>query len=187
MRPATQVAPAGSPGLGIDVVVDGEFVAAHLHDLGTALAADKPQLERLARELMSRLVVRDDASREALAGLHDLLHALLEHLEVLRGERALDREVVVETVLDGWPDAELRLRKGVLNGLGQHMRGRVPQHSQAFRRIDRYGLDDITVAQRGRQVAQFAIDSGYDNGAIAADDIERGGAGRYRPGLGAVC
>ena len=47
---------------------------------------------------------------EGLGGLDDALHALLDILEVVRGEGLVDLEVVVEAVLDDGADAELGVR-----------------------------------------------------------------------------
>ena len=71
----------------------------------------------------------DDAARKPLRALDDLLHPLFEVGQILRGERPVDLEVVVEAVLDRRADAEFRVRELLLHGLGQHVRGRVPDHA----------------------------------------------------------
>ncbi len=53
-------------------------------------------------------------------------HPALDRGEIGRGQRPRQLEVVVEAVGDGRPDPELRAREQVENGLGHHVRGRVP-------------------------------------------------------------
>ena len=149
---------ARSPVLRVEVVVDGELGAADLHHLvelvaRAALEADQLELVRLVRELGARLVLGDDAAREALARLDDLLHPLLERREVVRGERALDVEVVVEAVADRRADAELGLGEQLLHRLGEHVRGRVPQHRAAVLGVDRDRLEHVAVGHDVGQVA----------------------------------
>src|SRR5215475_5432288 len=71
---------------------------------------------------MPGLGVAHDAAAEALALPDDLAHLLLDGLEVVRAERLRHVEVVVEAVLDRRPDAELRLREQVLDGLRHDVR-----------------------------------------------------------------
>ena len=88
------------------------------------LEVDQLQLERLVRELDLRLFDGGvHTSGKPLPGLDDLLHALLEGDQILRGERLLDGEVVVEAVPDRRPDTELGFRELLLNGLRQHVGG----------------------------------------------------------------
>jgi hypothetical protein len=93
------------------------------------------------RELGLRVGVADLAAGEVLAGLDDLLHPLLEGLEVLGREGPLGGEVVVEAVLHRRADAQPGAREQVLHGLGQHVRGRVPDHRAALGAGGRYRLD----------------------------------------------
>ena len=60
-----------------------------------------------------------------MVGGDALAHARLDRRQVVRGERARQQEVVVETVLDDGADAELGAREQVDDRLGQHVRGRV--------------------------------------------------------------
>ena len=66
------------------------------------------------------------ASVDALIGKLarlDLPHLLFDFLEVVGGERNGAVEVVIETVVDGRPDAELGLRVQFEHGSGQQVRG----------------------------------------------------------------
>ena len=54
-----------------------------------------------------------------------------------------DAEVVVEAVGDRRADAEVRLRVDALDGLREHVRGRVAQDAETVRAVDRHRLDGI--------------------------------------------
>jgi hypothetical protein len=140
VRAAAQVAP-DPLAVPVHVVVVGQLAVADLHDLvgiDVALEVDQLQLVRLRRQLHLRLVERLVLpAAERLPGLDDLLHPLLELRQVLRLERLRHVEVVVEAVLDRRADAELGLGEDVLHGLGQHVRGRVAQHVEPVRLVDR--------------------------------------------------
>ena len=121
-----------SPVRGVEVVVHGQLRAADLDVgalgclAGAALEADQLELVRLVRELGLRVGVADLAAGEVLPGADDLGHLLLEGREVLGGEGPLGVEVVVEAVLDRRADAEPGAGEQLLHGLGEHVRGRVP-------------------------------------------------------------
>ena len=211
VRAAAQVFPAHLAGAGIDVVVDGQLAAADLHGLlgadrdaagivrggqvrgghlgagrlgggPAALQRDQLELVGLAGQLGPCLVVGHHAALEALALPDDLAHPLLDRLQVVRAERPGHVEVVVETVLHRRPDAQLRLREQLLDRLGQHVRGRVPQDGQPVRAGERHRLDGIPVGQCGAKVTQRAVNPGRQ-GRLAGRLIsgERG-SGR-RPGF----
>ena len=178
VRAAAQVAPNTFAGTGIEVVVGGQLVAADLHHLGIAgLVVDELQFVRLVGKFFARLVFRlVDAAGEQLAVLDDLAHALLQRLQILRGERLGDVEVVVEAVGDRRTDAELGLREHLLDRLGQHVRRRVPDDAAPVVGVggDRRHLD-IGV-RRPAQVAQPAV-------GVADDDDGIGGAPARQPGV----
>ncbi len=116
---------------------------------GVALEPDQLELVRLVGQLGARLVLGEVPAPEGLALLDDPLIDLLERLEVLRGERGLDVEVVVEAVGDRRADAEPGARVDLLHRLREHVRGGVPQHGEAVGRVDRHRLDDRAVGERG--------------------------------------
>jgi len=130
VRAPAQVAPRALA-VAADVVVDGQLARTHL-DVGafgrlrgTALEPDQLALVRLVSQLRTSCLIRHHPALEGLTLVDDLLHGLLEGLEVFWGERGLDVEVVVEAVTDRWPDAQPGFGVELLDRLGEHMRGRV--------------------------------------------------------------
>ena len=57
-----------------------------------------------------------------------LFHALFDGLEVLGREGGVPQEIVIVTGLDGRADAGLGLGIEIEDGVGQEVRGAVPQH-----------------------------------------------------------
>jgi hypothetical protein len=196
VRAAAQVAPHLLAGARVEVVVDGQLAAADLHHLvgvHIRLEVHQLQLERLGRQLLLRGLDRvEPAPGEPLGALDDLLHALLERGQVLRGERLVDREVVVEAVADRRADAELGLRELLLHGLGQHVRRRVPDDRTAVVGVrgDRLHLG-VRLGGPG-QVTQATVDvADHDHRVRAlagqaglADRGARRRAGRHHHVLG---
>ena len=88
-------------------------------------------------------------------------HRLLEVLQVLGGERLGHVEVVVEAVGDRRTDAELRVGVRRLDGLRQHVRGRVPQDRQALLRLDAHRFErcplSLSEGRRQVQVADLSV------------------------------
>ena len=70
VRAAAQIGPDLVAGTRIEIVVDGQLVAAHLHDLGivdTGLVVDQFELEGLVGQLDPSVLDRiDDSTRKAL-------------------------------------------------------------------------------------------------------------------------
>ena len=69
---------------------------------------------------------------ERHVGSDDLAHLLLDDGEVFRRQAAREVEVVVEAVLDGRPDGELRLREQRKHGLRHDVRRRMSHPRQAL-------------------------------------------------------
>ena len=109
------------------------------------------------------VLVGDHAAGEALPALLDLLHLLLDGLEVLGRERLLDVEVVVEAVLDRRADAQLGLGEELLHGLRHDVRGGVAQDVQAVLGGDLDRLDLVAVRELVREVLQLAGHAGGDD------------------------
>ncbi|MDF2806871.1 MAG: uncharacterized protein K0S43_1817 [Cellulosimicrobium sp.] len=193
VRAAAQVLPdhrlALAPGAA-HVVVDRQLAAADLdaRALGVvgraALEPDELELVRLVGELGARLVLRHDPAAEGLALPDDPGHRLVEGLEVLGRERGLDVEVVVEAVRDGRADAQLRVGVDLLDGLGEHVRGRVPQHREAVGRVDGHALDHVAVGDGRVEVLEDAVDADHDDVATGGEQVRARRARRHRGLLG---
>ena len=109
--------------------------------------------------------------------LRDLGHALLDRLQVLGGERALVREVVIEAVVDHRPDRHLgvgeellhRVREQVGRGVADDLEtlgvlvgddGEIGVRLEAMREIDQ-----LSVAAAGdRRLGEAGADRGRDLG-----------------------
>ncbi len=105
--------------------------AAEVRELADRVERDRLVGGDLARDLgfvgvaverRDSLVARHLAAGHRVVRRDDLAHARLEPLEVFRRERRRAVEIVIEAVFDGRPDGGLRLRKEVLDGIGQHVR-----------------------------------------------------------------
>ena len=103
----------------VALAVEGDGLVARdaLDDLRLVLLAP------LAEE-PDRLVAAPHLARDGLVAVDDLAHAILHALQVLGREGLIAGEVVVEPVLDGRPDGDLRLRPELLDRLGEDV-GRV--------------------------------------------------------------
>ncbi len=75
-------------------------------------------------------------------------------------ERLGDVEVVVEAVGDRRADAQPGVGEELLDGLGHHVGGGVPQDVAAVLGVDLDALDHVTVGELVGQVAQLAVDAG---------------------------
>ena len=105
--------------------------------------------------------------------------------QVVRREGLRDVEVVVEAVGDRRPDAELGLGVQLLHGLGEHVRGGVPDHAAPGVGVGGDRLDVGVGVGRPGEVAQGAVgvaddDDGLGTGGGQAR-LADGGA-RRRPG-----
>ena len=143
-----------------------------------ALEPDELELVRLLAHGGAGLVLAHVPAPEGLALLDDPPHDLLDRLEVLRGERDVHVEVVVETVSDRRADAQLCGRVDLLDGLREHVRRRVPQHGQAVGLVDGHGLHDGAGGQRQVEVTQLAVHA--DDQDVAPGGVQ---VGTRRPRL----
>ena len=89
-------------------------------------------------------------------------------------------EVVVEAVLDGRPDGELRAREQAGHRLGQHVGRRVAQHVTALVGAGGDDRDDGAIGERRGQVGLDAVDDCGDRrllqaGADGSGEVERRG------------
>jgi len=149
VRPAAQVAEVA---LGVDR--DGLVLGQRF---------DEFALERLAFETVPRLEAVEFAALERDRLGDDLAHARLDGDEVLRRERAVDAEVVVEAVLDRRADAEGRGREQVLDRFRHHVRRRVPQDVEALGAVLSHDGDRGPVRHYRVDVDGAAIDAAGDS------------------------
>ena len=155
-------------------------------------ALDDLDLVRLVGEEFLGLGHRHLRADERLIRLDDLAHLGLDALEVVVAERlgVGQLEVVVEAVLDGGTDRELRAGEQPRHRLGHDVRGRVPKHVAPLGRGRRDDGDGRTVVQGDTQVGLGAVDDRSDRrlpqaGADGSGKIERRGVvGQFA--LGAV-
>ena len=137
-------------------------------DLGLVVFADR-------LEVRDGFVARQHLAGDRLVLLGELRHLLLDGLQVVRGERALVREVVVETVVDHGADGDLRFREQFLDGIGQQVGGRVADDVQAFRILVRDDGQVGVFLDQERRVDDLAVDLAGQRGLGQA----RGDAGRH--------
>ena len=152
MRAAAKIKPLGLTGTRIDVAVAGQSRACTTDiDIGliifghlaSRLFNNQLELIRLVGKRFLRLISRlEREALEPLTRLDDLLHTLFDALEILRRERFIDTEVVVETIVDGRANAQLRSRELQLHGLSHHVSRRVANDIATVRSIRRNGLED---------------------------------------------
>ena len=122
--------------------------------------------------------------------LDDLVHALLDGLEVLGGERTAVGEVVVEAVFNGRPDRDLGFRVKLLHGLRHQMGGRVTDDFNTFGVAARDDGDLSVLVDHMGEVDELAVDAAGESslgqtGTDVGGDIGNGdGGGEFA--LGAV-
>ena len=133
-RATAQVEPFGLIGARIDVAVSGEFtvrvdVGGLVKNGALGLVLNELQLVGLFGHGGACLIKGfPGKTLEALAGLDDLLHPLLDLLQILRGKGVIGAEVVVKTVFHSRADTELRTGELGLHSLCHNVRGGVPNH-----------------------------------------------------------
>lgn len=132
------------------------------------LRFNKLELVGLILFFFARRIFANFATYEALVFLDDALHALFEVFQELRGDGVNVSKVVVETIFNKRPDAEVRLREDLLYRLGKHVSGRMPQNIEAVRRIDSYRFHggSIEGSQVSCEIPQFAVNFKGDDAAI---------------------
>ena len=121
MRAAADVEP-------LALTVDGQFLA-----LGDHLVDDL-DLVGFAQlgEHLHRVLARPHLAHDGQVAPDDFVHALLDLLQVFRGEGLLAREIVVEAVLDGRANGHLGTGIELLHRLRHYMRGIVADEVERF-------------------------------------------------------
>ena len=112
----------------VALAVDGNFLA-----LGNDIVDDLDLvlLAQLVEDFLRFLAIQHLALDRQIA-LDDLLHALLDLLEIFRGEGLLAGKIVVEAVLDGRADGDLGAGIEFLNRLRHDMGGIVTHQLKGF-------------------------------------------------------
>src|SRR5215204_3573465 len=95
----------------------------------------------LVAEHLLRLLAVPCFLGEGLISRDDLPHLVLYGGKILRRERLIAEEVVIETVLDHGPDRHLRAWPQALHGLRQHMRAIVADQFERARVLAAEKLD----------------------------------------------
>ena len=108
---------------------------------------DLEQLALVAKNLLG-LLARPHFLGERFVARDDLAHLLLDGGEILRRERLVAEEVVIEAVLDHRPDGDLRAGPQRLHGFGQHMRGVVADEFERARIVAGQKFDFGVVLDR---------------------------------------
>ncbi len=86
--------------------------------------------------------------------LHDFAHALLDARQIIRRERLIAGEIVVEAGFGRRAEGDLRLGVQLLDRLGHHMRRVVAQDFDPLRRRGRDDRDRGVMVDHRRQIAQ---------------------------------
>ncbi len=139
---------------------------------------DLEQLALVAKDLL-RLVAAPDLLGERSVARDDLAHLLLDRLEVLRGERLVAEEVVIEAVLDHRADGDLGAGPQRLHRLGQHVGGVVADELERARVVAGQELDLGVLADRVGEVGELAVERHRhralgERGRDALGDVETG-------------
>ena len=174
MRAAAQIEP-------VALLVDLELLVCRNGvdqlDLEAFAAVAKHVLGVLARPhfLGERLVARDD-----------LAHLFLDCGEILRRERLVAEEIVIEAVLDHRPDGDLGAGPQCLHRLGEHMGGIVADQLERARIVAGEELDLGIVVDRIGQIGKLAVERHGDRALgkrrrNPLGDVEAGGVWRIVP------
>ncbi len=94
-------------------------------DLGLVLFPD-------AIEEYNGVIALPFLARDGFVLLRQLRHFLFNGCQILRREGTLVREVVIKAVVDHRTDGDLGIREQAFHGIGQQMRGGVPDQVQSF-------------------------------------------------------
>jgi len=156
--------PTGARHVRASAEIDERAVRVHRDDLVRPQIVDPLELERVILEALLGLGPRDFLTDERIIRLHNLPHPLFNRLQILRPERALHLEVVVEAVLDRRSKTDLGLRVELAHRRGQDMGGGVPQHVERLRIVVRENRDLGPIRQRARQVPDLAVHPRGDGG-----------------------
>ena len=162
VRPAAQVGE-------LALRVQGEILVGRdrFDDLGLVFLAH-------AAEELDRLVAAHQRTRDRMRFLDDLVHLGLDCRQVLRRERPLIGEVVVEAVFDDRADGYLRARMQALHRLRQQVRGGMTQHVERLGRLVGDDGELGVLFDAMREVDQLAVNLAGQRGLGKAGTDRRG-------------
>src|SRR6266571_631423 len=80
----------------------------------------------LIAEVLQGFLPRPAISYKRILASDDPPHALLDLRQIFGSQSTRQIEIIVKTILNGWPDSKLRVWENLLNCLCHHMRCRVP-------------------------------------------------------------
>ena len=132
-------------------------------DLGLVLLA-------LGLEKLDGLVARHELSGHRLVLFRELGHALFDRRKVLRREWTFIGKIVIKAVFDHRADGHLRVRKELLDRVGEQVRGGVAEHFEPIR---------ILVGDDGEACVAVDHEGGVDQ--LAVDPAGESGFGKSRP------
>ena len=139
---------------------------------------DLEHLALVAKHLLG-LLAAPHFLGEGFVARDDLAHLLLDRVEVLRRERLVAEEVVIEAVLDHRADGDLGAGPQALHRFRQHVRGVVADQLQRARVVAGEELDLGVALDRIGEVGHRAVERHRDRalgerGRDALGDIEPG-------------
>ena len=88
-------------------------------------ALDQLNLIRLIVKYAPRFISRDYLFFKGVLLGNDLAHALLDHLQVFRGQGARQVKIIVEAIFNRWTDGVLGLRQHFHHRLSHHVSRRM--------------------------------------------------------------
>src|SRR4029453_13207872 len=169
VRPAAEIEPVALL-VDLDLLVLGDGV-------------DQLDLEQLAfvPEYALGLLARPNLLGKGFVARDDLAHLFLDRGEVLRRERLVAEEVVVEAVLDHRADGDLRPRPQRLHRFREHVRAIVPDQLKTARILTGQEFNLGVAIDRVGEVRERAIDRHRDRalgerGRNTLGDVETGDA-----------
>ena len=143
--------------------VDERPVGVGRDDLvGPLEVGESLELQRIvAKNGVCLFLCNFSAHERQLLGGH-LLHLGLERLQVLGREGLVDLEVVIEPVVDGRAEADLRLGAQPADRGGEDVRPRMTQHGKRARVLVGDDRERAAPAQRRHEVLHLAVDRDGD-------------------------
>src|SRR5262245_2777240 len=171
--------------------------AAQVEPLALAIDADRlvfrNGIDQLDLELLAHvaeralgLIARPHFLGEGFVARDDFAHFFLDDGEIIKRERLVAEEVVVEAVLDHRPDGDLGAGPQALHGLGQHVGGVVADQFQRARIFAAEKFDPGVALDRIGEIRNRAVER-HRHRALgerrrnALRDVETCGAGGELP------